>query len=173
MRNTNSLRARSTVPCHASLARVALCPYSSTLFHRRYACSSLLCWSSTSGYFIKYVWRRKFLSPSTITIVSWHSRRLTRRLCWIPLPLYNDAAVLARAIREGFEFEYCPVGGAIEFTSPRNGGVGANIDRCIRPNKLDLLFLISHFLDLGAGGRLLFITSLFYLMSRNHEACLT
>ena len=43
----------------------------------------------------------------------------------------------------------------------------------IRPNKLDLLFLISHFLDLGAGGRLLFITSLFYLMSRSHEACLT
>ena len=31
----------------------------------------------------------------------------------------------------------------------------------IRPDKLDLLFLISHFLDLGAGGRLLFITSLF------------
>ena len=43
----------------------------------------------------------------------------------------------------------------------------------VRPNKLDLLFLISHFLDLGAGGRLLFITSLFYLMSRSHEACLT
>ena len=38
-------------------------------------------WSSTCGYFIKYVWRRKFLSPS----------------------------------REGFEFECCPVGGAIEF----------------------------------------------------------
>ena len=35
----------------------------------------------------------------------------------------------------------------------------------IRPDKLDLLFLISHFLDLGAGGRLLFITSLFYLIS--------
>ena len=32
---------------------------------------------------------------------------------------------------------------------------------CIRPDKLDLLFLISHFLNLGAGGRLLFITSLF------------
>ena len=31
----------------------------------------------------------------------------------------------------------------------------------IRPDKLDLLFLISHFLNLGAGGRLLFITSLF------------
>ena len=30
-----------------------------------------------------------------------------------------------------------------------------------RPDKLDLLFLISHLLDLGAGGRLLFITSLF------------
>ena len=30
-----------------------------------------------------------------------------------------------------------------------------------RPDKLDLLFLISHFLNLGAGGRLLFITSLF------------
>ena len=48
-------------------------------------------------------------------------------------PVYNDAAVLARAIRirvasnplslpvyapctrEGFEFEFCPVGGAIEF----------------------------------------------------------
>ena len=43
----------------------------------------------------------------------------------------------------------------------------------IRPDKLDLLFLISHFLDLGAGGRLLFITSLFNLMSRSHEACLT
>ena len=35
----------------------------------------------------------------------------------------------------------------------------------IRPDKLDLLFLISHFLDLGAGGRLLFITSLFNLIS--------
>ena len=35
----------------------------------------------------------------------------------------------------------------------------------IRPDKLDLLFLISHFLDLGAGGQLLFITSLFYLIS--------
>ena len=66
------------VPCHASLARVALCPYSSTLFHRRYA---LLYLSLTRGYFTKYVWRRKFLSPS----------------------------------REVFEFEYCPVGGAIEF----------------------------------------------------------
>ena len=43
----------------------------------------------------------------------------------------------------------------------------------VRPDKLDLLFLISHFLDLGAGGRLLFITSLFNLMSRSHEACLT
>ena len=43
----------------------------------------------------------------------------------------------------------------------------------LRPDKLDLLFLISHFLDLGAGGQLLFITSLFNLMSRNHEACLT
>ena len=48
-------------------------------------------------------------------------------------PVYNDAAVLARAIRirvasnplslpeyapstrEGFEFEFCPFGGAIEF----------------------------------------------------------
>ena len=42
-------------------------------------------------------------------------------------PVYNDAAVLARTIgeafkdvittctREGFEFECCPVGGAIEF----------------------------------------------------------
>ena len=37
--------------------------------------------------------------------------------------------------------------------------------RPIRPDKLDLLFLISHFLDLGAGGRLLFITSLFNLIS--------
>ena len=35
----------------------------------------------------------------------------------------------------------------------------------LRPDKLDLLFLISHFLDLGAGGRLLFITSLFNLIS--------
>ena len=35
----------------------------------------------------------------------------------------------------------------------------------VRPDKLDLLFLISHFLDLGAGGRLLFITSLFNLIS--------
>ena len=28
------------MPCHASLACVALCPYSSILFDRRYACSS-------------------------------------------------------------------------------------------------------------------------------------
>ena len=42
----------SAVPCHASLARVALCPYSSTLFDRRYVCSSLLCWSSTRGYLL-------------------------------------------------------------------------------------------------------------------------
>ena len=35
----------------------------------------------------------------------------------------------------------------------------------LRPDKLDLLFLISHFLDLGAGGRLLFITSLLNLIS--------
>ena len=65
-------------------------------------------------------------------------------------PIYNDAAVLARAIRilvpsnplslpvyapctrEGFEFECCPVGGAIEllirskagFASPPPGGGG-------------------------------------------------
>ena len=30
-------------------------------------------------------------------------------------PVYNDAAVLDRAIGEGFEFECCLVGGAIEF----------------------------------------------------------
>ena len=39
------------------------------------------------------------------------------------------------------------------------------VNLLIRPDKLDLLFLISHFLDLGAGGRLLFITSLFNLIS--------
>ena len=91
MRNTNSSssRARSTVQysaMNASLARIALCLFSSTLFDRRYACSSLLCWSSTRGYFIKYVWRRKLFVTSAITTVSWHSRRLTRRLRWIPLP---------------------------------------------------------------------------------------
>ena len=36
-----------------------------------------------------------------------------------------------------------------------------DVTRSVRPDKLDLLFLISHFLNLGAGGRLLFITSLF------------
>ena len=114
----------SAVPCHVSLA--ALCPYSSTQFELRYACSSLLCWSSTRGYFIKYVWRRKFLSPSAITTVSWHSRCLTSRLRWISLPFITmqqnwlvpfllSLPVYALCTREGFEFECCPVGGAIEF----------------------------------------------------------
>ena len=75
-----------------------------------------------------------FLSPSAITTVSWPA--LTTPDPSIALnsaPVYNDVAVLARAIRirvasnplslpeyapctrEGFEFEFCPVGGAIEF----------------------------------------------------------
>ena len=71
------------------------------------------------------------LSPSAITTVSWHSRYPSIALD--SAPVYNDAAVLARAIRirvassplslpvyapctrEGFEFEFCPVGGVIEF----------------------------------------------------------
>ena len=89
----------SAVPCHASLARIALCLYSSTLFDRRCACSSLLCWSSTCGYFIKYVWRRIFF----VTVCD-NNRILafTTPDPSIPLdsaPVYNDAAVLARAIR--------------------------------------------------------------------------
>ena len=86
----------SAVPCpwiilsmampYQPSARRTVSAYSSTLFDRRYACSSLLCWSSSHGYFIKYVWKRKFLSPSAITTVSWHSLRLTCRLRWIPLP---------------------------------------------------------------------------------------
>ena len=75
-----------------------------------------------------------FLSPSAITTISWPA--FTTPDPSIALdspPIYNDAAVLARAIRkcvtlnplslpvyapctrEGFEFEFCPVGGAIEF----------------------------------------------------------
>ena len=65
-----------------------------------------------------------FLSPS-----AYRGRHL--RLLLDSAPVYNDAAVLARAIRirvvsnplslpapctrKGFEFEFCPVGGAIEF----------------------------------------------------------
>ena len=50
----------------------------------------------------------------------------------------------------------------LHFTHDRNGrSLEPCLFLCIRPDKLDLLFLISHFLDLGAGGRLLFITSLF------------
>ena len=97
------------VQCHASLARrVTLCPYSSTLFDRRYACSSLLCWSSTRGYFIKYVWRRKIVSLSAITNLGIHDdiHVLSNPLS---LPMY------APCKREGFEFECCPVGEAIEF----------------------------------------------------------
>ena len=115
------------VQCHASLACIALCPYASTLFDRRYA------WPSTRGYFIKYVWRRKFLSPSAITtIIIVAFTTPDPSIALDSAPIYNDAAVLARAIRilvpsnplslpvyapctrEGFEFECCPVGGAIE-----------------------------------------------------------
>ena len=114
--------------------RITLCLYSSTLFDRRYACSLLLCWSSTRGYFIKYVWRRKIFVTicDNYRIVAFTTPDPSIALD--SAPIYNDAAVLARAIRirvasnplslpvyarvrpcmrEGFEF--CPVGGAIEF----------------------------------------------------------
>ena len=133
----------SAVPCHDSLARIALCLYLSTLFDRRYACSSLLCWSSTRGYFIKYIWKRKFLSPSAITTVSWPAFTMPDpSIALDSTPVYNDTAVYTGSChsggfqgrhderqriiftnkvsrmgcrREGFEFECCPVGGAIEF----------------------------------------------------------
>ena len=76
------------------------------------------------------------MSPSAITkpYRGRHSRRLTRRLRWIPLPFITmqqywlvpfvyirvasnplSLPVYAPCTREGFEFEFCPVGGAIEF----------------------------------------------------------
>ena len=76
-----------------------------------------------------------FLSPSAITTVSWPAFTTPDpSIALDSAPVYNDAAVLARAIRirvasnplllpvftrvytrKGFEFEFCPVGGAIEF----------------------------------------------------------
>ena len=72
------------------------------------------------------------LSPSAITTVSWHSRRLIRRLRWIPLPFItmqqywlvpfvyvsrqipcNSPCMPRVYTREGFEFEFCPVGGSV------------------------------------------------------------
>ena len=90
------------VQCSAmtySLVHIALCLYSTTLFDRRYACSSLLCWSSTRGYFIKYVWRRKFF----VTVCD-NNRIMTfmtpdLSIALDSAPVYNDAAALARAIR--------------------------------------------------------------------------
>ena len=76
--------------------------------------------------------KKFFLSPSAITTVSWPAFSTPDpSIALDSAPVYNDAAVLARAIRirvasnplsllvyapctrEGFEF--CPVGGAIEF----------------------------------------------------------
>ena len=73
---------------------------------------------------------KNFLSPSAITTVSWPAFTTPDpSIALDSAPVYNDAAVLARAIRicvasnplslpvyeEGFEFEFCPVGRAIEF----------------------------------------------------------
>ena len=72
-----------------------------------------------------------FWSPSAITTVSWPAFTTPDpSIALDSAPVYNDAAV-ARAIRKpsnplslpvyapctkkGFEFEFCPVGGAIEF----------------------------------------------------------
>ena len=74
------------------------------------------------------------LSPSAITTVSWPAFTAPDpSIALDSAPVYNDSAVLARAIRicvasnplsllvyapctrKGFEFELCPVGGAIEF----------------------------------------------------------
>ena len=76
----------------------------------------------------------KVLSPSAITTVSWPAFTTPDpSIALDSAPVYNDAAVLARAIRirvasnplplsvyapctrKGFELEVCPVGGAIEF----------------------------------------------------------
>ena len=75
-----------------------------------------------------------FLSPSAIATVSWPAFTTPDpSIALDSATVYNDAAVLARAIRirvtsnplslpvyaqwsrEGFEFEFCPVGGAIAF----------------------------------------------------------
>ena len=71
-----------------------------------------------------------FLSPSAITTASWPAFTTPDPSIALDSALvYNDSAVLARAIRKrvasnplslpctrkGFEFEFCPVGGAIEF----------------------------------------------------------
>ena len=73
------------------------------------------------------------------------------------LPCFLVSSVQQKSTELTLQTRLCP------------GGVSVSSDhrfrRYIRPDKLDLLFLISHFLDLGAGGRLLFITSLFYLIS--------
>ena len=86
--------------------------------------------------------KKKFLSPSAITTVSWPAFTTPDpSIVLDSAPAYNDAAVLASAIRirvasnplslpvyapctrKGFEFEFCPVGGAIEcFASPPPGG---------------------------------------------------
>ena len=69
-----------------------------------------------------------FLSPSAITTVSWPAFTMPDPpIALDSAPVYNDSAVLARAIRKrvrqipchspctrkGFEFEFYPVGGAI------------------------------------------------------------
>ena len=75
-----------------------------------------------------------FWSQSAITTVSWPAfTSPDPSIALDSAPVYNDTAVLARAIRicvtsnplslpvyapctrKGFEFEFCPVGGAIEF----------------------------------------------------------
>ena len=73
------------------------------------------------------------MSPSAITTVSVAFTTTDPSIALDSAPVYDDAAALARAIRirvdsnplplpvyatctrEGFEFEFCPVGGAIEF----------------------------------------------------------
>ena len=63
----------------------------------------------------KYIWRINFLSPSAITTVSWSEFTTPDpSIALDSAPVYNDAAVLARAIRirvasNPLSLRVCPV----------------------------------------------------------------
>ena len=94
MRNTNSSRAWSTVQCSAMTCQPSAHRAVSvleSLFDRRYACSSLLCWSSTRGYFINTYGEEFVLSPSAITTVSWPAFTTPDpSIALDSAPVYND-----------------------------------------------------------------------------------
>ena len=102
MRNTNSSRARSTVQCHDMPAYRA----------SRCVCTRVLCLTVDTrvprfcvgprlvAILLNTYEEEHFLSPSAITTVSWLAFTTPDpAIALDSAPVYNDAAVLARAIR--------------------------------------------------------------------------